>query len=325
MNRKFKITKPEVISKDSKAITDLKFSNSGDYLAFVKSDGWIWIYDCKKNTTNRLTEGNSPQWSPDGHKIIFERNNSIAICDVSGTGNERTLYTAKQFGNDARFIKPKVSPDGAVIVQVHNITTHKPNELWWVRHYFTYAKSIDQKLMILPTEKSDGHAIECHGGNAHWDNTGNKFILETWGRTGGQIFIVGQNLNLESTLYGLAGRLSPSGNQLAYFSDNNLSLVKNIGENKWDVVSLPTNISSKHHRTSRINWISETLFCYASDSYLNFVDMDNMFAQEYHHIGEQPKRFRPIIKWSAKSDKFAYEVVCDEGVCLHLSWFELIH
>ena len=70
----------------------------------------VYIADANGTVRSRLTEGVWPSWSPDGRRIVFERNGHVMVIDADGAG-ERELATGRW---------PAWSPDGSRIAFVAN-------------------------------------------------------------------------------------------------------------------------------------------------------------------------------------------------------------
>lgn len=63
---------------------------------------WIYLADPDGSNLVKLTGGDLPAWSPDGHRIAFERDSSIHVIGIDGSG-ETLLRAGRQ---------PSWSPDG---------------------------------------------------------------------------------------------------------------------------------------------------------------------------------------------------------------------
>ena len=84
------------------------FSPNGRWMAYV-SDRDIYLMNSRTKERHRLTEGRSPDWSPDGEAIVFVSNRSgqpnIYKTDINGE-------EVQQLTNEASNGSPSWSPDG---------------------------------------------------------------------------------------------------------------------------------------------------------------------------------------------------------------------
>jgi TolB protein len=91
-------------------------SPTGDEVVF-SARGWLWILDLHSYSANRITFSSDmdfrPNWSPDGNKIVFVRDNGlntqIVLLDLN-TNTERVLVNT-----DALDLDPIFSDDGKSI------------------------------------------------------------------------------------------------------------------------------------------------------------------------------------------------------------------
>lgn len=83
-------------------------SPNGRWMAYV-SDRDIYLMNSARKERHRLTEGRSPDWSPDGESIVFTSNRSgqsnIYKMDINGE-------EVQQLTNEATNYSPSWSPDG---------------------------------------------------------------------------------------------------------------------------------------------------------------------------------------------------------------------
>jgi Tol biopolymer transport system component len=108
---------------ENPADTDPDFSADGRKIAFVR-DGDVWSMRADGTGQHKLTSGpeldSRPQFSPDGHYVVFERAASEgALRDlyrVNLGGSARPLVTSAYDEHEASF-----SPDGRAIVFVRSI------------------------------------------------------------------------------------------------------------------------------------------------------------------------------------------------------------
>ena len=109
---------------ENPADTDPDFSADGRKIAFVR-DGDVWSMRADGTGQHKLTSGpevdSRPQFSPDGHYVVFERRaeaegNLRDLYRVNLGGSARPLVTSAYDEHEASF-----SPDGRTIVFVRSI------------------------------------------------------------------------------------------------------------------------------------------------------------------------------------------------------------
>jgi Tol biopolymer transport system component len=89
----------------------LSWHPSGETLAFDGPDGWIWSVRIADGQTDRLVEGQPPQWAPDGRRLTFRRGPAAYIWDK---GPVRLLHT-RRFWQSNLGGAPAWSPRGDVV------------------------------------------------------------------------------------------------------------------------------------------------------------------------------------------------------------------
>jgi serine/threonine protein kinase len=102
------------VSSDRAAFRIPRLSPNGKLVAVAISDETrrsdIWIYDTERGAKRRLThEGHNlePVWTPDGTRLTFDSDKSVAEMQVNGSGSKETLLD----GDRERF-PCSWSPDG---------------------------------------------------------------------------------------------------------------------------------------------------------------------------------------------------------------------
>jgi hypothetical protein len=120
-------------------IGKLALSPDGNYLAFAAetdvtdpTDSTIYLLDLTNNSLRVLTNGDWPDWSPDGEKIVFEResgqhlptaNTEIFVIEIE-TGIETQLTNVE--GSSYSGL-PSWSPDGSIIAYTRFNSPQEPN------------------------------------------------------------------------------------------------------------------------------------------------------------------------------------------------------
>ncbi len=106
-------------------------SPSGDEIAF-SAKGWLWVMDYQTGTARRITRlagmDSRPEWSPDGERIVFIRDDGKQLQIVSvdpESGKESILVDEK-----AIHLDPVYSPDGTFVYYAS--AKNGPVDLWRV-------------------------------------------------------------------------------------------------------------------------------------------------------------------------------------------------
>ncbi len=119
----------EPLAAETRSYSRPGLSPDGEQLAVTASDRGntdVWIYDLRRNTSNRLTFDpgidDSPVWMPDGRRVVFESSREgggVYWKAADGTGQVQPLTTSP-----LRQIPYSVSPDGKyLILMVQNPET----------------------------------------------------------------------------------------------------------------------------------------------------------------------------------------------------------
>jgi len=100
------------ISSDQRAFRTPRLSPNGKLVAVAISDETrrsdIWIYDAERGTKHRLTtEGHNlePLWTPDGTRLMFSSDGSVAEMQANGTGSKEILLPADRFRSPCSWSK----------------------------------------------------------------------------------------------------------------------------------------------------------------------------------------------------------------------------
>jgi WD40-like Beta Propeller Repeat len=116
------------------------YSADGERIAFIhtepgNSDGQVWVMNADGSAQTQLTAGTedaadlSPEFSPDGRQIVFDRYNGVAdteiwIMNADGSGQTQLTDTPESSRD------PSFSPDGSRIVFTRNSPIRMATEVW---------------------------------------------------------------------------------------------------------------------------------------------------------------------------------------------------
>lgn len=109
---------------------NVSISSDGDHIAFV-NDGSLYIMQSDGSNKKRLTDStniiSTPDFSPDGEKIIFiskDRNNykmsNISIIDTAGINKQVITDNSEDNSTISYFKYPRFNPDGETIFYNYN-------------------------------------------------------------------------------------------------------------------------------------------------------------------------------------------------------------
>jgi TolB protein len=139
-----------------------------------------------------------PQWSPDGSKIAFSRNDDIFVMNADGSGKTRlTTDPAVDF-------QPTWSPDGRKIVWIRAF-----QRLWIMNHDGT----APMELTFGPG--IDGATIALSGGNEDptWSPNGKVLAFTRRVTESGRSDVYRVNTDGSGGLLNLTGRLTNGGQE----------------------------------------------------------------------------------------------------------------
>ena len=140
--------------------TDPAPSPTNDEVVF-SAKGWLWVMNLKTSEAKRITFSpdmdSRPNWSPDGNKIVFVRDNSlntqIVLLDLNS--NKETILV----NSDALDLDPIFSEDGKFIY--YSSAKNGSFDLWKLNLYTLESTILtdDDSLERLPVPTSQGDYI----------------------------------------------------------------------------------------------------------------------------------------------------------------------
>lgn len=195
-------------------------SHREDRVAYVKtspggSDGDLWIKNLATGTDTQLTSGSNddrfPDWSPDGHRIVFTRDSSLFLINDNGTG----LWPLTHHGSTGN-VYAAWSPLGDRILFVAGTT----------RSSCLQVNCTD--IFVVPADGSDAPRSLTTGTMPSWSPDGTHIVFSdltsascsTTYANGcdGTLFVVDSNGQGRKSLgrVGSLPRYSPDGTRIAY-------------------------------------------------------------------------------------------------------------
>jgi Tol biopolymer transport system component len=226
-------TNPRSVTVSAGTTAEVSFAVTcaarGSLIAFTSvKAGESSIYAVKPDGTGRtkLTAGSTPEWSPDGRKILFTRsfgNDDLYVMNADGSGQKRLVH----YDNDQIFyiVGYDWSPDGGKIAVQAAYCDH-------------ICKGYDYPLWVMNADGSDRLALTDDGGIPSWSPDGRRIAFTTEYR--GLYVINSDGRGARQLLPGVPDRTpvawSPDGSRIAGFSsDGGLFLINPDGS---DLVSL---------------------------------------------------------------------------------------
>jgi len=100
------------------------------------SSGVIWVTNVQTGTPVRLTEGDSPSWSPDGRLIAFNRNNAVFVITLSGNPEQlgRDAGTVPQWVSDDKLVVRRPDRNGLTLLSRSDYSSRTISKGEWLLH-----------------------------------------------------------------------------------------------------------------------------------------------------------------------------------------------
>lgn len=151
--------------------TDVAPSPSNDAVV-ISAKGWLWILDLKTSEARRITFSADmdyrPNWSPDGNKVVFVRDNSlntqIVLLDLNSNKesilvNSNAIDLDPIFSDDGKFIYYSSAKNGSFDLWKINLVTLESSIL-----------TTEGSLERLPVPTSQGeHIVYLHKEDFSYD------------------------------------------------------------------------------------------------------------------------------------------------------------
>ena len=187
--------------------------DNGEMIAYSRlTDGYwqIWVKDIIGEKDFQLTETpvdkRYPDWTPDGHKLVYRTSNGNLFTLNRDKGNEHQILDKYE-----NLINPKWSPDGKRLTFTRYRTSIKDDSDIWI-------SDPEGKTPLLLTHKP---GLQYQ---SSWSPDGGKIVYVSAIKTGNhQIFIMELKNKVSKALtdnnhYNILPVWSPDGNSIAFVS-----------------------------------------------------------------------------------------------------------
>ena len=179
----------------------------------------------KKITVERIIEGDSPSWSPDGKKIVFRDHDGIWILDLE---SKHQIFVSPLGSH------PSWSPDGKNIAYAHkgiclwDIETGNSNSLSPVGNHPKWFPDSDalifqhQGIWQIHVDGSNKKKVLDQGIPLSFAPDGTSLLIEFWDLERIHFFLAILNLStgqLSKLVDGTKGSFSPDGYSVVYSQD----------------------------------------------------------------------------------------------------------
>jgi dipeptidyl aminopeptidase/acylaminoacyl peptidase len=305
--RQFVVDEIKTIAHDEDSISEVAWDYAGNRLAFVRSDGRIWIHDLSRAASYPLVEGRSPEWLPDNEKILFERDWVLYSCPVAEGSADRRVWDGHELGADVRLHRPRVSPKGVILIQCHHIKDSEHNRF---THFFAQASSEAGRFELLP--------LSCSRSDVVWDRKGENCLIEGWVGEN-ETRIVGEDWQFQAVFRVTLGDFSPQAQKMAAFMFGiNAIYLHERHDGEWQQVhSLPS--PREIALRNRIHWLSDSILAFEAGSQLYLVEIETKeTAQVDVDLSNLTRRGVPSISWQPTGSAFVFEAHEDDQVALTL-------
>ena len=296
----------QTIAHDKDNITEMAWSHSGDRIAFVQSDGWIWIHDFSQAENRRLVKGRSPEWLLDNQTILFERDGIIYSCAIVDENKEKKIWDGYDLGASVQLRRPRVSPNGTILVQCLNLQRSKTHS-----HVFAQITLQGEGYTLLPVLIARSDVV--------WNAEGNACLIDAWDGDN-VMYIVNENQQVEAVFERTLGDFSPNSKKIAACSAaSNTIFVYEKREGQWEQIQ-NLSIQGNMMVRNRIHWFSDEIIGFEANSEIRLINIDTHEVSKLDlGLMNLTRRGLPSISWCPTGYAFAYEVNEGDGVALYVA------